>query len=261
MNMRIVGVVLAGAFALNAAVAQAPFDRASDKNIENLLEAVGDKNADFRDALDRDFRTSVVRGDRGEVDVEAYLDDLEDAAKDAADRFSDEYAASAEVRNLLMRGAPMHSYVREHPELRGASEWDQLAGDLNRLAQAYGASFPLAEDANVRRIGDGELRDSLGALSDIGEQAHNALRRASRDTPALAAQGGIESLAAFGETAEALEARISRNQPATAEARQLQALATKLDGLLGDTAVPATVKDMWKPAKDHIARITQAFGL
>ena len=243
------------------ALGQAPFDRASDEAIEELLKSVGEKNGEFRDSLDRDFRTSVVRGPAGEVDVEAYLDDLEEAAKSAADRFNSEYSASAEVKDLLARGAPMNGYVRAHPELRGASEWDAVAGDLNRLAQAYGASFPLAADANVRRIGDGELTQSLSALGKISADTGSALSRAARDAPALANQGQLDSLRSLGETAKALQSRLSRNQPATAEARQLQAVATKIDGFLGASEVPGAVKDVWKPAGEHVAKIVQAFGL
>jgi hypothetical protein len=259
-NFKIVAGVF-GALGLAAlAHAQAPFDRGSDKVIEELFKSIDDKNSEFAESLDRDFRNSVVRGAQGETDVKAYLDDLDEAVKAAADRFGGEYSASTEVKTLLTRAAPAHTYVRAHPELSGASEWDQLAGDLNRLAQAYGATFPLASpDAPVRRIGDGELRTSLEALSGIGEEAGNALRRAARDTPALASNA--TSAAAFGETAEALQGRISKNQPATAEARQLQAAAAKLDGEMAAATVPGAVKDIWKPAGEHVAKIVQAFGL
>lgn len=139
-------------------------------------------------------------------------------------------------------------------------EWDQLAGDRNRLAQAYGATFPLATpDAPVRRIRDGEFRTSLEALSGIGEQAGNALKRAARDTPALAANA--TSATAFGATAEALQERISKNQPATAEARQLQAAAANLNGEMAADTVPGAVRDIWKPAGEHVAKVVQAFGL
>ena len=259
MNFKLVtGVVCAlGLAAL--AHAQAPFDRGSDEVIEELFKSIDDKTEAFRESLDRDFRNSVVRGAQGETDVKAYLDDLEESVKAAADRFGSEYSASAEVNTLLARAAQAHTYVRAHPELSGASEWDQLAGDLHRLAQSYGASFPLAANANVRRVGDSELRTSLEALRGISEQTSSALKRAARDTPALASNA--TSAAAFGETAEALQARLSKDQPATAEARQLQAAAAKVNGEMAAVTVPGAVKDIWKPSGDHVAKVVQAFGL
>jgi len=260
MKFQVVAGLLCGVVLATSAYAQTAFERGSDKAIEDLFKSIDDKNAEFRESLDRDFRNSVVRGAQGETDVKAYLEDLDEAVKAAADRFTDKYSASAEVKTLLTRAAPAHAYVRAHPELSGASEWDQLAGDLNRLAQSYGATFPLATpEAPVRRIGDGELRTSLDALSSIGEQAANALKRAARDTPALATNA--TSAAALGETAEALQERISKDQPATAQARQLQAAAAKVDGEMAAATVPGAVKDIWKPAAEHVAKVVQAFGL
>ncbi len=259
MKFRIIAALVCAFGVATWAHGQAPFDRGSDKAVEDLLKSIDDKTGEFRDSLDRDFRTSVVRGAQGETDVKAFLDDLEEAVKAAADRFGREYSASAEVKTLLTRAAPAHTYVRAHPELSGASEWDQLAGDLNRLAQAYGASFPLADNANVRRIGDGELRTSLETLSRIGEQAGSALRRAARDTPALT--NNATTAAAFGKTAEALQERISKKQPATAEARQLQSAAARIDSEMAASTVPAGLKDIWNPAAEHVAKVVQAFGL
>ena len=69
-------------------------------------------------------------------------------------RFKDDYSASAEVRALLEEGGSLHDYIRAHPEMKGASEWGRVAGYLNRLGAAYGVSFPMSEDAAVRRVGD-----------------------------------------------------------------------------------------------------------
>lgn len=247
----------------HAAHAQTPFERSSDKAVTKLLESIADNQKQFRRALDKTFSRSVIRSATGEVDVEAYLDDLDKAIKGVDDRFDGRYSASTEVHDLLQRAAPMQTYVRAHPELRGASEWDRVAGDLNRLGQAYGAAFPLANNANVRRIGDGELTESLTALGSVGKGVSSALKRAGRDTPALATlnKSGTESVEGLEKVAAALKSRISHGEPATAEARQLQAVAKKLDGLFGGADVPAAVKTAWQPAGEHVAKIAQAFGL
>jgi hypothetical protein len=248
---------------MGAAGAQTSFERSSDKEVEKLVRSLGDNLGEYRGSLDRDFRKSVLRTPTGEMDVERYLDDLGDATKTLGDRFNSKYAASSEVDKLLDAAEPMNTYMREHTTLAGASEWDRFAGDLNRLAGAYGASFPPKDGAVIRRIGDGELTQTLGSLEKVSKTVGNPLSKAAKGVPALAtvAGAGTAGLDSLGEAAKTLRGRIDKGEPATAEARQIQSLVAKLDPVFDNSAMPATVKTLWQGSRGEVDKVMQAFGL
>jgi len=95
----------------------------------------------FEDTLDGKFKSSILRGPAGEVNVGKFLDDFQQNVDKAKDRFAPNYAASAEVQTILRQAAEIDGYFRGLPGgFKGASEWDRLAMDLRRLAQAYGTA-------------------------------------------------------------------------------------------------------------------------
>jgi len=248
---------------VGTASAQTAFERPTDKQVTKIVDSLGDNLKTYRSALDKDFRKSVIRTPTGEVDVERYLDDLEAATKTLSDRFTEKYAASSEVGDLLKKAAPANTYMHEHATLAGASEWDRFAADLNRLAAAYGAAFPPAPNAVIRRIGDGELTQSLSALEKAPKTIGSPLSKAAKSTPALAtvagaADSGLDSLAAAAKT---LRGRVDKGDPATAEARQIQAISDKLDPVFANAAMPANVKALWTTSRGDVDKVMQAFGL
>src|SRR6185436_14158300 len=133
---------------------------------------------------------------------------------------NDKYAASSEVADLLKKAAPANTYMHDHSTLAGASEWDRFAADLNRLAAAYGATFPPAANAVIRRIGDGELKQSLSVLEKAPKTVGSPLSKAAKNTPALAtvAGGATSGLNGLSQAAKTLRGRIDKGDPATAEA-------------------------------------------
>src|SRR5262245_42419921 len=66
--------------------AQAPPSRPSDKAVVALMDQVEKARDKFQNSLDDSVKKSVLRGDKGEVDVAGYLQDLQDNIKKAKDR-------------------------------------------------------------------------------------------------------------------------------------------------------------------------------
>ena len=156
---------------------QEPTARMSDKQVENLVKNIDQQQQKFARALDSDFRRSVARGPGGEIEVSGYLDDLKSDIERLDDRFDGSYSASAEVENLLARADMMHGYIHDHPEMKGANEWDVFASSLQRLAGVYGTTFPLPDDPAIRRIGDGELEDAGSAISKLAKDLKSTVLR------------------------------------------------------------------------------------
>ncbi len=239
------------------------FVRSYDGDVKHLIKQAVDGERQFERSLDGKFKNSVLRSPTEEVSVEKYLQDFQQELKQLSNRFSQKYSASAEARAVLSRATTMNTYMREHPGVKGASEWDQYAGSLSALAGAYDATFPLGPDTVVRRVGDKELIDAVNAASKQPQNVDSALQKAKKNSPALAAitEAGSKDLDELAAALKVLKSRLSSKKPATAEARQVIIVGDRIDALLSSASAPASVTTPWQAANSDLNTIAQTFGL
>lgn len=179
------------------------------------------------------------------------------------DRFDGSYAASTEARELLERADLMNDYIRNNPSMDGANEWDVLGASLQELAAAYGTGFPLPDDVNVRRIGDGELEDAGAAISDFAADLRKTVRKETRGMDELdtSAESLEDELASMSKVSSALSKRIRSGKPASAEARQLMDSVEKAESLIRTPGMPPAVDSAWQAGESSIDKVVQAFQL
>ncbi len=251
--------VLAAAIALSPSAAQA--DRLTDKEVKALLETVDKSRDRFEDQLDGKLKDSIVRGPQGEVKVNRYLDDLQENVKDLRERYTGGYAASAEVATLLKQGSSIHRFMKSQgPGLKGASEWDHLAGDLTKLAEAYGTTFPMEGDAPVRRVSD---QEAASAAENIAKQS-DALKKAFNSDKTLAKPDKDKikgALDLFKKQAGTLKSRLSEGKPATAEMSQLNSSSAAIVEFASSRQLPAAASAPWSAIQGGMVTLRQAFGV
>ena len=155
-----------------------PAPRLTDSQVKDLLQRVDDDRDRFEDELDGKLKHSVLRGPNGEVDVEKFLDDLQENVDKMKGRYENDYSAGSEVATVLRQGSAVQRFMASQaPNMKGASEWNRLAGSLNELAIVYGTTFPTPDTAAVRRIGDHEIADAASKMADAADQVPQAARR------------------------------------------------------------------------------------
>ena len=122
--------ILALALAVPLSSAQTPGqpgERLSDKDVKSIIEEADHARDRFEDQLDGSIKSATVRTADREVDVERYLNDLQDHLKLLKDRFNDEYAASTEAEAVLSQATAIDTGVKTRGQFKGVSEWDRLA--------------------------------------------------------------------------------------------------------------------------------------
>jgi hypothetical protein len=241
-------------------LAQTP-ERLTDKDVKALIEAADQSRDRFEDRLDDKVKDAVVRGPSGEVNVSRFLDDFQENFSRLKERFKPDYAASAEAAAVLRQASSVHAFMKQQPPtLRGSSEWDQLAGNLGRLAGVYSTKFPLEGDMPVRRVSDGE---AAGAAEEIEKQA-DQLKDAFNREPSLAppVKTALKSAAdVLKNSAKTLKSRLKDGKPATAEARGLfDALRKMEDSSKGLGLSPQTLT-LTGALRAPVTTLRQAFGL
>ena len=240
-------------------------DRLTDKDVKKLMEQIHQNRDRFEDQLDGKVKRSILRGPRGEVNVEQFLDDLQDNVNHLKERFTESYAASAEATTVLRQGSDIQRYMSQQPpNFQGASEWNRLASSLGALAAAYGTTFPMAEGASARRINDRELSLAAKEIAKAADEYKKELRSSLEKDKSIgkatreAALGEVESLK---RDAKALASRLESGDPASGEAKQLlQRLATVRTASASRQLSPAA-QSAWTSIRGAVEKVAQGFGM
>lgn len=233
-------------------------ERLTDKDVKALLETV-DKGRDrFEDQLDGKLKDSILRGPNGEVNVSKFLDDLQENTGRLKDRFTPDYAASAEAATVLRQASAIQAFMKQKPGIKGSSEWEHLSADLGKLASVYSAKFPIEGDGPVRRINDGEAAKAAQTIEEQADEFKNAVNR--EQALAKPAKDGLKSQADIVKNAaKVLKSRLSDSKPSSTEARQLfQAISKMRESAKGiSPAALSLLGQMQSP----LATLSQAFGM
>jgi hypothetical protein len=239
--------------------AQGVPDRLSDKTVAGLIDQLEPAREKFEDSLSDEVKNSVVRSPTGEVKVDAYLDDLKDNIKKFRERFAANYAASNELETVLKQCNAVETFMYARPDTKGRSEWESFAKALKSVATVYGATFPLATGASVRRMNDGETAEAIGSLEASADQ----LKGAIGDDKALlkADQDAGKKLAEdLRKSAKELKSRVADGKPATVEAKTVLQQASLLDAFVQRHLTVRSTASV-TGVNEALGKIRQSFGV
>jgi hypothetical protein len=257
--LSIAALVAPAVIGVTAAVQE---ERLSDKDVKQLIEDLDHSRDRFEDALDGKLKQSILRGPKGEVNVNAYLDDLQENVKRLKERFTPAYSASKEAETVLEQGTQINTYIKSQPgEIKGGSEWDTMARHLGRLASAYGTTFPLADGSGVRRINDSEVASTAELLAKGADQLKKQLDQ-EKTMPKPVRDGAKRDLDLFAKQAKIVKSRASGSKPATAETRQLIDTARKVGGFMtAQTGLMPGTTSAWAALREPLDKLQQAYGI
>jgi hypothetical protein len=254
------GSVIAAALILTAPGASAQTSaRLSDKEVKAIIEQVDTGRDKFEGNLDGSFKGSTLRGPNGETKVSGALQDYQDSTKKLQERFKPDYSASAEAATVLKQSMEIDHFMKSSSSpTKGRNEWDSQTANLKRLAEAYGATFPLPDGAAIRRLNDKEAADAAGA---VAAQAEQVKRAADADkTLAKAAKQTLKTdLDAVIKQAKTLQSRLQDGKPATADGQALKAKVAALTA--GGRQLPPNVLTAIGGLRAPLVKLDQAFGV
>ena len=253
-------VLIAGALSLATApaFAQAP-ERLADKDVKALIEEVDTARDKFEGNLDGQFKGSTITNANGVTKVSVALQDYQDSTSKLKDRFNAEYAAGSEAALVLKQSTAINAFMLRSPStMKGRPEWDRLVVSLQKLATVYGAAFPLADNAAVRRANDKEVAASAAAIASAADRLESDIDKATGVAKADkdAAKKDAELLA---KQANVVKSRVSDAKPAGSDVKLLVAQVSGLRSFVDRHSLSATTN--WQAVQASLVRLQQAFGL
>jgi hypothetical protein len=239
-------------------------DRLTDKDVKSLVERIDDGRDKFEDSLDDKLKHSIVRGPNGKANVDKYLDDFKQNVDKLKDRLKTTYAASAEAATVLRQASTIDTYMQQQPsDTKGKSEWNRLATDLKTLARAYGTDFPIAPNAPVRRMGDGEVAATADQIAKGAEQLKKALNNDLKKDKTIdkpTREQIVGEADQLSTDAKTLRDRVKGGDPSSAEAATVLDRASRIRTFMeGHNGLP-TASGAWSDLASKLTTIASAFG-
>jgi hypothetical protein len=257
--MHVMGVAVAVAMASPLAA-----DRLTDRDLKALVARIEQGRDKFDNALDDKLKHSILRGPSGEVNVSHFLDDFQESIDRLEERLKSNYSASAEAATLLREASAIEGFFRQQPGgTRGESEWNRLTDDLKTLSAAYGADFPLGENATVRRMGDREVADAADEVARAGSHLAKSLDadlKADTTIDKTAREASVREADQLSKDAKTLRDRVKDSKPSSAEAERLLARSAKLQALIESHQAPASAA-VWSGMKPPLQVLAGGYGL
>jgi hypothetical protein len=256
----------AGALSLMALVAAPAVEaeRLSDKDVKSLIERIDHERDRFEDQLDGKLKRSILRGAGGEVNVERYLDDLQENVNKLKERFTSAYSASAEVTTVLRQGSDIQRFMSSQPpDLDGASEWNRLAASLASLASAYGAAMPLGEGRQARRLNDREVRLAADAVAETADRFKKNLDASLKNDKTVDKPGrdaAVREADALKQEAKKLSSALGDGRPASGEAKALLDRVAKIRASSSGRTLSPAAQKAWSAVESEIDKIAQGFN-
>jgi hypothetical protein len=240
-------------------------DRMSDKDVKALIERINHDRDRFEDQLDGKLKRSILRGPGGEVNVERYLDDLQENVGKLKDRFSSSYAASAEATTVLRQGSDIaHFMSSQLANFDGASEWNRLASSLGDLAAAYSTTMPMAGGQQARRLNDQEVRKTADDLSRSADQFKKDLDsslKSDKTVDKAARESAVREVDALKKDAKELASIVGDGRPASGEAKALLDRANAIRTASSARTLSPAARSAWGTLESGLGKLAQAFNM
>ena len=246
-------------------VSAASADRLNDKDVKELMVQVDENRDRFEDQLDGKLKRSILRGPRGEVNVGEYLDDLQANVDKMKDRFTPQYAASAEVTAVLRQGTDIQRYMSTlPPDFDGVSEWNRLSASLGQLASVYGAPWPLPEGHAVRRMNDGELKktaEELAKSADTFKKELDSSLKKDKTIDSATREAAVQEADGLKKDAKKVGSLVGDGRPASGEAQALLQRAGAVQRAISGRAISPAAQSAWGDFQGGLDKVAQAFGM
>jgi hypothetical protein len=259
--------LLAAAFAaaalLSLPLPAAAASRLTDQEVKALLEKIEQDRSAFEAALDEKLKSSNIKGARGEVNVNAFFDDLQDQVERARDRFKDDYSASSEVASLLDYTGRLQQWASAQPAgFQGSKEWGLFATDLQRLAAAYNTMVPMPATGTARRFNDAELVTAAANVEKMIDPYRTAydgtLATHAGVTPEMRKQA-IGQVDTMKSQARALNAALADKKKGEAEADALLKQAFVIVEAMSKLSLSQATTAAWTSLRAELGKVAWAY--
>jgi len=242
--------------------------RVGDKQVEATMKQIGDGLDQFVDKMDPQLRRSVIKNERGEVDVKAFLDDLRKSSDAMKSRFEPpRYSANTEVLAFLRQARRLDEAVGRNPGRSGADPaWALVKPELVKLSTAYGIDFsgdPAGWTA-ARRTSDEDVKAALKRLEKNSDGLRKELEKdlkKDKSIDAAARATAVAPAVGLATAAKQAASSFSDGQDVSPLVGKLLSSGREVESVVAGRKLAAPATTMWTGVSDDLGKIAKAYGV
>jgi hypothetical protein len=232
------------------------------------MKQVGDGLDRFVDKMDPQLRRSVIKNERGEVDVKAFLDDLRKSSDAMKGRFEPpRYSANTEVLAFLRQSRRLDDAVARNPGRSGADPaWALVKPELTKLAAAYGIEYSTdpAGWTAATRTSDDDVKAALKRLEKntdgLRKELEKDVKKDKSIQPAARATA-VAPAAGLAATAKQASSSFENGQDVSPLVGKLLVSGHEVESLVAGRKLAAPATTMWSGVSDDLGKIAKAYGV
>lgn len=112
--------------------------RATDRQVQTLLDRIESRTNVFKSEIDRSLDRSNIDGTRQEDSINQIVSNFENATDNLKNNFSSRRSSADDVQQVLDRAVFLNSFMRNNRMSQNSQNiWSQIRTDLNTLAGYY----------------------------------------------------------------------------------------------------------------------------
>lgn len=124
--------------------------RATNRQVQTLLNSLETRTDNFRREIDRSFDNSRVDGTRYEENITEFVTSFENATDRLRDNFAARNSTVTDVREVLDRAVFINDFMRNNRvSVQAQNQWNLIRTDLNTLSNYYSVNWTWDGRANV----------------------------------------------------------------------------------------------------------------
>jgi hypothetical protein len=254
-------ILFAGVFtSVNAQSAH----RLSEQEVKNLLDRIEKGTDRFRANVDSALDASRYNGSTAEDHINMLIKAFESATDRLENRFDDHQSAAGLAEEVLKQGVLIDYFMMRHPlTSRAQSDWLQIRGELDRLAQAYQVHWTwIGQMTSAYRVNDKQVESLLERIENDANRFRASLD-AALDRSRLDDTNAEDTINQFVKDFEAatdrLEDRFNEKTTASGDVENVLKRAAFIDRFMKRHLLNVGVQSDWSRLRLDLDQLSHAY--
>lgn len=244
--------------AVNSAPAQTPQLRATNQQLQNLLNRIDGKIVTFQRAINRNPNNGQNR-DEGLIDM---VEDLASAEDSLQSRIDSRQNSGSEATNVLKKASLIDNFIAGNRVTgRTTTQWKSLKSDLNTLASYYRMNWNWNQNGNYNssypayRATDAQLRGLISRIESKTNNYKNSMDN-SLDNSNINNSNTEDSINSyignFEDATDRLKDRFNSRQSTGSDASEVLNRARFIDQFMSRNRMNRSVQNQWSSLRTDL---------
>ena len=247
--------------------------RASDQQVQQLIQRIETRTDVFRSSKDASLDRSRYDGTRTEDDINTFIRDFESATDQLRDRFNSRQSVAADVQSVLDRAAFINSFMqRNRVGVRAERDWSSLRMDLNELARIYGVSWNWTNPTYSTtttvgvpyRVNERELRQLIARIDNRAASFRGSIAAALNDSryDGRNREDRLNNLVQnFDAATTRLRSNFNSRQSTTADVQEVLNTAARIDRFMQRNQLDTRAENEWSLLRTDLNTLASYYNV